>query len=408
MHVEMHPSYSDNDQAQRAGDLISACVHCGFCLATCPTYLDQADERDSPRGRIYLLKQLLEKGEAGTATQTHLDRCLTCRSCETTCPSGMQYGKLLDIGRVMVEEEVPRPPMERGFRWLLRHTLSRPALFSNLLMMGRLFKPILPSSLSRKIPQRQSCGVSPGNTHSRQMLLLQGCVQAAATPATNAALARILDRLGVSLKAVPSAGCCGAVNYHLGAHDDGLDNMRRNIDAWWPAIEAGAEAVISSATGCGSLLVEYGDLLAHDPQYAAKASRISALSKDAAEIIAGENLQPLEIDTRTGPIAVHTPCSQQHALQQPQLVKQILTRAGFELARTRDDHLCCGSAGTYSILQRERSSRLRERKLVALQEDNPQLIVTANVGCQLHLGEASLAPVRHWLELLDPGPDHEN
>ncbi len=408
MHVELHPRYSNDAQAQRAGDLISACVHCGFCLATCPTYLDQADERDSPRGRIYLLKQLLEQGEAGEVTRTHLDRCLTCRSCETTCPSGMQYGNLLDIGRNMLEEQAPRPPLERGFRWLLRQTLSRPALFSTGLKLGQWFKPVLPTSISKKIPQRQRPGTVPANNHRRRMLVLAGCVQAAATPATNAALTRILDRLGISLESVPGAGCCGAVNYHLGAHDDGLDNMRRNIDAWWPAIEAGAEAVVSSATGCGSMLEDYGELLAHDPQYAAKAGRISALCKDAAEVIAAENLQPLNIDTRRGTIAVHTPCSQQHALKQPLLVKQILIGAGFELAQTRDDHLCCGSAGTYSILQRERSARLRERKLIALQEHRPQLIVTANVGCQLHLGEESETPVRHWLELLDPAADHGN
>lgn len=408
MHVDLHPRYREDPQAGQAGDLISACVHCGFCLATCPTYLDAADERDSPRGRIYLIKQMLEAGEAGTATRTHLDRCLTCRSCETTCPSGMQYGSLLDIGRGMLEEQVPRPLPERGFRSLLRHILSRPALFSGLLKLGQLAAPLLPAALARKIPPRQQPGSRPGAAHARRMVLLEGCVQAAATPATNAALARILDRLGISLVKVSGAGCCGAVNYHLGAHADGLDNMRRNIDAWWPAVEAGAEAVVSSATGCGSLLADYGELLAHDPDYADKARRISSLNRDAAQILAGEDLRPLDIDTRQRPVAVHTPCSQQHALQQPLLVKQILAAAGFELSETRDDHLCCGSAGTYSILQKERSERLRDRKLLALQAGQPELIVTANVGCQLHLGEQSQTPVRHWLELLDPAADPGN
>lgn len=408
MHVEAHPRYRNDPQAERASELISACVHCGFCLATCPTYLDEADERDSPRGRIYLIKQLLEAGEAGSATRTHLDRCLTCRSCETTCPSGMQYGKLLDIGRGMLEEQVPRPPLERGFRALLRHILSRPALFSGLLKPAQLVAPLLPQALARKIPPRQQPGSRPDTAHARRMLLLEGCVQAAATPATNAALARILDRLGISLEAAPGAGCCGAVNYHLGAHSDGLDNMRRNIDAWWPAVEAGAEAIVSSATGCGSLLVDYGELLAHDPDYADRARRISALCRDAAEILAEEDLRSLKPAPGPGPVAVHTPCSQQHALKQPQLVKQILAAAGFQLSQTQDDHLCCGSAGTYSILQKQRSNRLRERKLLALEAGKPQLIVTANVGCQLHLGEQSQAPVRHWLELLDPAADHGN
>jgi len=320
----------------------------------------------------------------------------------------MQYGSLLDIGRGMLEEQVPRPLPERGFRSLLRHILSRPALFSGLLKLGQLAAPLLPAALARKIPPRQQPGSRPGAAHARRMVLLEGCVQAAATPATNAALARILDRLGISLVKVSGAGCCGAVNYHLGAHADGLDNMRRNIDAWWPAVEAGAEAVVSSATGCGSLLADYGELLAHDPDYADKARRISSLNRDAAQILAGEDLRPLDIDTRQRPVAVHTPCSQQHALQQPLLVKQILAAAGFELSETRDDHLCCGSAGTYSILQKERSERLRDRKLLALQAGQPELIVTANVGCQLHLGEQSQTPVRHWLELLDPAADPGN
>jgi glycolate oxidase iron-sulfur subunit len=320
----------------------------------------------------------------------------------------MQYGSLLDIGRGMVEEQVPRPLPERGLRMVLRQVLSRPALFSGMLKLGQLLAPLVPAALARKIPPRQRAGRRPRAVHTRRMLLLEGCVQAAATPATNAALARILDRLGISLVTVSGAGCCGAVNYHLGAHADGLDNMRRNIDAWWPAVEAGAEAILSSATGCGSLLADYGELLADDPAYADKARHISALCRDAAQVLAEEDLQTLDIDTRPGPVAVHTPCSQQHALKQPLLVKQILVSAGFELCETRDDHLCCGSAGTYSILQKQRSEDLRNRKLQALEAGQPQLIVTANVGCQLHLGEQSQAPVRHWLELLDPAADREN
>ncbi|MDG1388492.1 MAG: glycolate oxidase subunit GlcF [Halioglobus sp.] len=402
MHVELHPRYSDNTEAKRAGELISACVHCGLCLATCPTYLDTGDERDSPRGRIYLLKQLLEEGEAGAVTRTHLDRCLSCRSCETACPSGMQYGKLADIGRGMLNIEAPRGPVERLFRFSLRQTLSRPVLVAALLRIGQLFRPLLPPRLKRKIPLRQTPGAMPVSTQPRTMLALSGCVQSAATPLTHAAAARVLDRLGISLKIASEAGCCGAVNYHLGAHSDGLDNMRRNIDAWWPMIEAGAEAIISSATGCGSILVEYGDLLQHDSVYAAKAKRVSALCRDIADVLVDEDLTLLNIKRDIGRVAVHTPCSQQHALKQPDIVNTILRRAGFTLAKTRDDHLCCGSAGTYSILQRSRSERLRQRKLEALQVDNPALIVSANVGCQLHLDEESKIPVKHWIELLDP------
>jgi len=401
VHVELHSSLSNDPQSRRAADLIGACVHCGFCLATCPTYLDQADERDSPRGRIYLIKQLLETGAAGDQTRTHLDRCLTCRSCETTCPSGMQYGQLVDIGREMIEQHAPRPVVQRVLRGVLRKTLSRPGLFALLLRLGQSVRALLPAHLKHQIPPRQSLLPAPVPRHRRTLLALDGCVQQAATPRTNNAASRILDRLGITLQSVPSAGCCGAVNYHLGAHGDGLDDMRRNIDAWWPHIEAGAEGILSSATGCGSMLAEYGALLSGDPLYAEKARVVSTLCRDIAEVIHGEDIASLAVDTGIGKVAIHTPCSQQHALQQPALVRDILAAAGFELAQTVDDHLCCGSAGTYSILQAATSERLRERKLRALTVDHPAVIATANVGCQLHLTNRDGIRVCHWIELLD-------
>ncbi len=401
MHVELAQPMQNDPRAREAKELISACVHCGFCLATCPTYLDRADERDSPRGRIYLLRQLLETGTAGEQTRTHLDRCLSCRSCETTCPSGMQYGRLLDIGRDMIEEVAPRPAWQRLYRSLLRAALSRPALFALGLRIGQWSRPLLPRALARKIPPRQSLAPPLQPAGQRTMLVLEGCVQASATPRTNNAAARVLARLGIRLESVAAAGCCGAVNYHLGAHADGLDNIRRNIDAWWPRVEAGAEAIISSATGCGAMIADYGHLLAGDPDYADRAARISALHRDIASVLQAENLEKLQAETGVGRVAVHTPCSQQHALGEGGLVRDILSRAGFELAETRDDHLCCGSAGTYSILESHTSERLKERKLAALKIDRPDLIVTANVGCQLHLADDAGPPVRHWLELLD-------
>lgn len=403
MHVELHSDFQDDAEAQQAADLISACVHCGFCLPTCPTYLDTGDERDSPRGRIYLVKQLLEEGQATAITQRHLDRCLTCRSCETTCPSGMRYGALVDIGRGMMETQAQRPAPERLLRTLLRKCLSCPTLFTGLVRIGQLFKPAIPGALGRKIPPRQKTGPVPSQIHARQVLILEGCAQKAATPATNQAAARVLDRLGISLQAVPGAGCCGAVDYHLGAHADGLKHMRRNIDVWWPAIEQGAEAVVSSATGCGSLLAEYGELLAGDPEYAERAAKISSLHTDLAAFLLQQDLSPLQTRAVRGKdkIALHIPCSQQHALQQPDTTREILRRAGFTLACTRDDHLCCGSAGTYSILQTDTSERLRAQKIDALTGDSPAVIATANVGCQLHLGEAAEVPVKHWIELLD-------
>ncbi len=401
MHVELHPVYAGTRAGDTARDLTSACVHCGFCLATCPTYLDSRDERDSPRGRIYLIKQLLETGEASEQTQTHLDRCLTCLNCETTCPSGMRYGRLLDIGRGLVQQQVSRSAYSKMLRWLLRNVLSRPQLFAALLAMGQAVRPLLPGALRNKIPRRQVRKPLPTGQQPRRMLVLEGCAQSAATPNTNDAARRVLDRLGITLISAPGAGCCGAVNYHLAAHDDGLDNMRRNIDAWWPYIESGAEAIVNCASGCGAMLVEYGELLAHDGAYAEKAKRVSQLTRDIGEVLLPEDLDKLAINTAVGRVAVHTPCTLQHALGLNSLVPELLERAGFELATTTDEHLCCGSAGTYSILQASISERLRDQKLRALTGDAPALIATANVGCQLHMQAVADRPVVHWIELLD-------
>ena len=402
MYVDLHPDYATDERGKKAAALIGACVHCGFCLETCPTYLATRDERDSPRGRIYLIKQLLETADASSQTHTHLDRCLSCRSCETTCPSGMQYGQLLDIGRDLMAQRVPRAVGKRGFRWLLRQSLTRPRLFSVALRLGQCVKPLLPAILRQHLPARQTVGALPNTQHPRAMLLLEGCVQQAATPGTNAAARRVLDRLGISLQTTAGAGCCGAVNYHLSAHDAALDNMRRNIDAWWPQIEAGAEAIVSGATGCGSMLIDYGRILAQDPAYAEKARQVSALARDIGEVLLQEDLSRLRVNTAVGRVAVHTPCSLQHAMKLPNLITDILTRAGFELAATRDNHLCCGSAGTYSILEPAMSGRLREKKLAALGIDSPDLIASGNVGCQLHLAGTTV-PVMHWIELLDTG-----
>ncbi|MBT4519239.1 MAG: glycolate oxidase subunit GlcF [Halieaceae bacterium] len=402
MYVDVHPRYRDTASAKTAQDILSACVHCGFCLATCPTYLDSRDERDSPRGRIYLIKQLLETGHATKQTRTHLDRCLTCRSCETTCPSGVAYGQLIDIGRELVVEAAPRAPLVRGLRALLAKLLSSPYLFRALLGVGQFFRPLVPKQLRRKIPPPSTRSTNPEQQHRRKMLVLTGCVQSAATPNTNAAAARILDQLGISLVAVERAGCCGAVNHHLDRQGDGLDNMRRNIDAWWPHIEAGAEAIVSTASGCGSMLADYGDLLAMDLAYAAKARRVSELTRDIGQILLPEDLSQLRLNTAIGKVAVHTPCSLQHALKLPLLIADILTNAGFELATTSDDHLCCGSAGTYSILQPAISNRLLNAKMRALSHDKPSIIATGNVGCQLHIASETKIPIVHWVELLDP------
>lgn len=388
-------------RAEEAEAILRTCVHCGFCNATCPTYQLLGDELDGPRGRIYLIKQMLEGGPVTDKTQLHLDRCLTCRNCETTCPSGVQYHTLLDIGRAEVERRVPRPLPERLLREGLRATLPRPAVFNALVASGRALRPLLPASLAAKLPApAPTPGARPPMRHARQVLMLEGCVQPGLSPNTNAATARVLDRLGISVQAAPRAGCCGAVDYHLNAQEAGLARARRNIDAWWPALEAGAQAIVQTASGCGAFVKEYGHLLRHDPAYADKAARVSAATRDLVEVLADEPLDALR--TEAGPrLAFHCPCTLQHAQRLGGAVEAVLQRLGFELSPVPDAHLCCGSAGTYSITQPVLSQQLRDDKLAALESGAPDVIATANIGCQMHLSSAGRTPVRHWIELVD-------
>ncbi|WP_151703970.1 glycolate oxidase subunit GlcF [Nitrincola alkalilacustris] len=388
-------------RAAEAEAILRSCVHCGFCTATCPTYQLLGDELDSPRGRIYLIKQMLEGEEVTRATQTHLDRCLTCRNCETTCPSGVEYHSLLDIGRAMVEEKVERPVGEKLMRFFLRQVIPNPIIFDSSVKFGRLLTPVLPKSLSSKLPARITPpGTRPNTQHTRRMLILEGCVQPTLSPVTNAATARVLDRLGIQVQVAREAGCCGAMEYHLNAQDAGLQRARRNIDAWWPAIEAGAEAIIQTASGCGAFVKEYGHLLKDDPAYAEKARRVSELALDLVEILRAEKLESLQINSSKR-LAFHCPCTLQHAQKLGGAVEAVLTRLGFSLTQVPNAHLCCGSAGTYSITQPVLSKQLRDNKLDALESGNPELIVTANIGCQTHLDGAGRTPVKHWIELVD-------
>ena len=401
MQTNIHSELAARPDVVEAEEILRSCVHCGFCTATCPTYQHFGDERDGPRGRIYLIKQLLETNEATEKTQTHLDRCLTCRSCETTCPSGVKYGRLVDIGRGIVEEKVTRKPIDRFTRWSLRMILPYPKRFGFLLFWGQLVRPLLMGKLKAKVPPKKIASLWPVSSHSRKMIALAGCAQSITTPNTNAASARVLDKIGITLVEAPKAGCCGAVDYHLAAHDDGLNAMRKNIDAWWPAIEAGAEAIVMTASGCGVMVKEYGELLAGDPNYAKKAQRVTELTKDLSEILGKEDLGPLNIkDKKT--TAYHCPCTLQHGQQLSGGIESILEKAGVPLTKTKDKHLCCGSAGTYSILQSDTSQQLLDNKLAALTIGQPEQIVTANVGCQMHLETKSGVPVKHWIELLDP------
>jgi glycolate oxidase iron-sulfur subunit len=394
----------DTEQGREADAILRKCVHCGFCLATCPTYQLLGDELDSPRGRIYLIKQVLEGHTPTENTQLHLDRCLTCRNCETTCPSGVEYGRLADIGRRIVEEQVERPLPGRLVRRALRFLIPYRSRFGAALALGRLVRPVLPPKLKRGIPAPAAARPWPDNRHDRTMLVLQGCVQPSISPNTNAALARVLDRLGITLVAAGD-GCCGAVSYHLSEAEEGRDFMRRNIDAWWPHIENGAEAIVIAASGCGAMVKEYGDILRHDPDYADKAARVSELARDVSEILSGENLSalaPADAGSRDRTrVAFHPPCTLQHGQKIRGVVERILAEAGFELTPVPDAHLCCGSAGTYSILQKGLAERLKRNKLDALQGGGPQVIATANIGCQTHLQSGTSLAVKHWIELLD-------
>ncbi|WHS62454.1 glycolate oxidase subunit GlcF [Pseudomonas sp. G2-4] len=388
-------------RAAEAESILRSCVHCGFCNATCPTYQLLGDELDGPRGRIYLIKQVLEGNEVTRKTQEHLDRCLSCRNCETTCPSGVDYHNLLDIGRAVVDAAVPRPLGQRLLRAGLRGALPNPGLFKGLLSSGQVFRPLLPNTLQSKLPRNvYPAKPRPTTRHTRQVLMLEGCVQPSLSPNTNAAAARVLDRLGISVTSIREAGCCGAVDYHLDAQATGLARARRNIDAWWPGIESGAEAIVQTASGCGAFIKDYGHLLSTDPAYADKAKRVSALAKDLVEVLRDEPLDQLgaHSDQR---LAFHCPCTLQHAQKLGGAVEAILTSLGFNLTSIPDSHLCCGSAGTYSLTQPELSRQLRDNKLNALESEHPEVIVTANIGCQTHLNGAGRTPVRHWIELVE-------
>lgn len=404
MQTTLTDSFKQTPEGQEAEAILRTCVHCGFCLATCPTYQLLGDELDSPRGRIYLMKQLLEGHDVSEKTQLHLDRCLTCRACETTCPSGVKYGRLVDIGRGLVESRVRRGFAATLKRKALAAVLPKPAIFKPALKLGQLARPLLPELLKRKIPQSQPAQPWPATHHARKMLVLEGCVQPTLAPNINAATARVLDRLGISLIKSEQAGCCGAVAYHLNQQGDGLDYMRRNIDAWWPFVEGGIEAIVMTASGCGTTVKEYGHMLARDPDYALKAERISKLTKDISEVITAQTDRFAELfepkEKRHEKIAFHPPCSLQHAQQLKGIVEPLLQKLGYELTPVRDAHLCCGSAGTYSLLQPELSQRLLKNKIANLNLGKPSLIATANIGCQSHIQTATALPVKHWIELV--------
>jgi glycolate oxidase iron-sulfur subunit len=403
MQTTLAPEFKDTAEGREAEAILRKCVHCGFCTATCPTYQVLGDELDGPRGRIYLIKQVLE-GEVPTRkTQLHLDRCLTCRNCESTCPSGVQYGNLVDIGRRIVERKVPRGTGSQALRWALKEGLTSKA-FGPAMKLGQAMRSLLPRAVKDKVPQPQPAGAWPAREHPRKMLLLAGCVQPSMAPNINAATARVLDAAGIQLVVPAAAGCCGAVKFHLNDQDGGLAQMRANIDAWWPHVESGAaEAIVMNASGCGVTVKEYGHHLQHDAAYAGKAARISALTRDLSELLA--QLVPAlqgRVRAPAGLLAYHPPCTLQHGQQLRGGVEQGLAALGFQLRTAlNESHLCCGSAGTYSVLHPDIAHTLRDRKLGHLSALAPQAIVSANIGCITHLQSGTATPVRHWVEVLD-------
>ncbi len=407
MQTELADFIRNTPDGAEADEILRKCVHCGFCTATCPTYQLLGDELDGPRGRIYLIKQLLETGEASAKTQLHLDRCLTCGACETTCPSGVRFVRLLDIGREVVERKVPRQGRGALARYVLKNFVTQASWFGPALRAGRLFKPLLPGALRAKVTPARGAGARPPARHRRRMVVLEGCVQPAMSPNINAAAARVFDRIGISLVAAPRAGCCGAMRFHLGDAEGAREEARRNIDAWWPLLEGEGEALVMTASGCGVQVREYAHLLQHDARYAAKAARVSLLTRDVGEALAAEaeRLLPLleEARARHGErrIAYHAPCTLQHRQRIRGVPERLLAAAGYELTPVADAHLCCGSAGTYSLLQPRLATRLRDNKLAALCAGGPQGIASANIGCITHLQSGTQIPVRHWIELID-------
>ena len=410
METKLAPQFINTADGIEAKRILGKCVHCGFCTATCPTYQLLGDELDGPRGRIYLIKQIAEGQHPTEKTRGHLDRCLTCRNCESTCPSGVEYSKLVDIGRKWAEEKTPaRPSTERVTRWLLKEGLTNSTLFNTAMTMGRLARPLMPATLKRKIPQGLPAGQRPQKQHARKMLILEGCVQPGMLPNINNATARVLDALGVELISSNKAGCCGALRYHLNDQDGGLIDAKRNIDAWWPYIENGkdsVEAIVMNASGCGVMVKDYGHLLHKDPIYADKAKRVSALCKDISEIMPqfqAQLVQKIGQGKKQG-VVYHPPCTLQHGQQIRGKVEALLENLGIGVNLCADSHLCCGSAGTYSVLQPALSEQLRSQKIhhleAACASSGAKTVVSGNVGCISHLHQDHL-PVRHWIEIID-------
>ncbi len=408
MQTNISTDFLRTPEGKQANRILRSCVHCGFCNATCPTYQLLGDELDGPRGRIYLIKQTLEGKTPGRQTQLHLDRCLTCRNCESTCPSGVDYSQLLNIGRAVVNKKVPRSAGQKILHFVLRKTFLSPFSFSALIKTGQLFRPLLPVAIKRSIPEKQKPVQFKKITHERKILLVPGCVQSSLKPNIDIAAKIVFNKLNIECVEIPAAGCCGSLSHHLNAESEAMQIIKKNIDSWWPLVQNNAiEAICMTASGCGVAIKEYEQLLASDKVYAKKARTISALYKDPAEIVSQEinnkTSNPLVDATNNTEqnknIAFHPPCTLQHGMKLNNLIEPILDKCGYTVLAFKDKHLCCGSAGTYSITQKALSQQLLSNKLGNINKTQHDLIVTANIGCQMHMQSGTSTPVKHWLEL---------
>ncbi|MEO6376593.1 MAG: glycolate oxidase subunit GlcF [Caulobacteraceae bacterium] len=413
MQTQFSPEQLADPATASSERVIRKCVHCGFCLATCPTYVLLGDELDSPRGRIYLIKDMLENDRAPTPEVVkHIDRCLSCLSCMTTCPSGVDYRRLVDHARDYIEHHYTRPWPERALRWLLAATLPYPARFRAALTLARLVQPLaervtLPKRLAamfRLAPKtllKSRAATPPVAAPRGRVALLQGCAEQVLEPQIRQAASRLLGRAGFEAIAAPGEGCCGALVHHMGREDQARDFARRNVDAWTRALEAdGLDAIVITASGCGSAIKDYGFLLKDDPAYAAKAARVSALAKDVGEFLAEAGL-PAARTPPGGRVAYQAPCSLQHGQRADKASRVLLAEAGFEVCEPAEPHLCCGSAGVYNIMQPEIAGRLRERKLAMLTATGAELVASGNIGCITQLAQDAGLPVVHTVELLD-------
>jgi glycolate oxidase iron-sulfur subunit len=407
MQTQIDTQLLQTDAGKAADSILRSCVHCGFCTATCPTYQLLGDELDGPRGRIYLIKQALEGKQVTRKSQLHLDRCLTCRSCETTCPSGVKYSELLEIGRHLIDQQVARPFREKLVRLAMKSILPYPARVAPLLAVARTLRPLLPQNLQQKIPRKRSAGEHASTSHTRKVILFKGCVQSVAAQHINQAASRVLDKLGIECIRVKSEQCCGAVNHHLGDTATAVDFARRNIDLWSRLLEDGVDAIVGTASACTLEIREYPQLLKNDPDYAEKAKTVSDATVDLSEFLQQQNILKLSLIDKLPQIAFHAPCTLQHGLQRKGSTEKLLRSLGFNITEPQDAHLCCGSAGTYSILQPKISTQLRSNKLQALSDNSPDVIVTANIGCLLHLQSGTQTPVKHWIEILNESLDFQ-